>query len=612
MTRRASALAAALSVVAAVVVAGTPRAGAATCATSAPPSGAFSATVCIGGVSPGDRVSGDTTVTVTVSVTPASAVKHVKLFIGAEYVATDLASPWSVVIPTQRWADGSHTIKAEAVVKNGTGWWTSAKTSLAVEFSNPQSASTVPFAAYEPRGLPGGTFTIAAVGDGAAGRGASTAVVSRIDGWNPDVFLYLGDVYARGTFTEFRNWYGDGSTWFSRFDAITNPVLGNHEYAADPSAVGYRDYWGDPPHRYAYDVGAWHLIALDSTAEFGQVAPGTAQYDWLIGNLHDAPACTLVYFHHPVYSAGAAPVSRLTPLWRLLADEGVDVVLSGHEHRYERWKPMDADGELDAAGPTEYVVGTGGMSLYRMSSVPSRIAAWSDAKYGALRLALSPGSVASTFVTSGGAVLDTATRSCSPPVDHDPPSAPVLDASATSPDTVELSWSASTDDIGVVSYTVLRDGAAIASLGPEATTYTDDGRQPETDYDYVVKARDAAGHTTASNVASATTPPVPDTTPPEAPPNLTALALDATTVVLDWDDAVDDRAVVDYVVRRDGEWLGVVVETAYTDTTATPGSTYTYTVRARDAVPNVSDPSSVEVSTPDAVPPSLIAARFAR
>jgi len=606
-------LAVAFCVVTAVLVAGTPRAGAATCATSSPPSGAISATVCIGGILPGATMTGDATVTVSVSVTPASTVKLVKLFIGSEYVATDLASPWSVAIPTDRWADGQRRIKAEAVVKNGTGWWTSAKTSLAVVFSNPSGASTAsPFAAYEPRGVPGGTFTVVAVGDGAAGRGASTAVVSRVEGWNPDVFLYLGDVYARGTFTEFRNWYGDGSAWFSRFRSITNPVPGNHEYAAEPSALGYRDYWGDPPHGYAYDVGDWHLIALDSTAEFGQAAPGTAQYDWLVRDLHDAPACTLVYFHHPVYSAGAAPVSRLTPLWHLLADEGVDVVLSGHEHRYERWKPMDAGGVVDPAGPTEYVVGTGGMSLYRIPGVPSRIAAWSDAKYGALRLALSPGSVASTFVTSGGAVLDTSTRSCSPRVDHDPPSAPVLEASATSPDTVGLSWSPSTDDIGVASYVVLRDGIAIASLDPEALTYTDDGLQPETRYDYVVKARDAAGHVTASNEASATTPPVPDTTPPEAPPNLTALALDANTVALDWDDAVDNRAVVDYVVRRDGVWLATVVDSAFTDATAMPASTYTYTVCARDAVPNVSDPSSVEISTPDGVLPALIAARFAR
>lgn len=601
-----------LSVIATALVAGMPRAGALTCATSAPASGAFSATVCIGGLAQGASVSGDATVTVTVSVTPASTVKTVKLFIGPEYVASDLASPWSVVIPTERWADGPPSIKAEAVVRNGTRWWTSAKTSLAVVFSNPSAVSTVaPFVAHEPHGVPGGTFTVAAVGDGAAGRGASTAVVNRIAAWNPDVFLYLGDVYASGTFTEFWNWYGDGSTWYSRFRSITNPAPGNHEYAADASAAGYRDYWGDPPHRDAYDVGAWHLIALDSTAEFAQVAPGTTQYDWLVRDLHDAPACTLVYFHHPVYSAGAAPVARLTPLWELLADEGVDVVLTGHEHRYERWKPMDASGEVDAIGPTEYVVGTGGMSLYEIPGVPSRIAAWSDARFGAVRLALSPGTVASRFVTSGGAVLDTSTRSCSPRVDHDPPSAPVLDALATSPDTVGLSWTPSTDDIGVASYVVLRDGVAIASLGPEAIAYTDDGLEPDTRYDYIVKAQDAAGHATVSNTASATTLQEPDTMAPGAPPNLTALALDANTVALDWDDATDDRGVVDYTIRGDGVLLDIVTDTAFTDTTAMPGSTYTYTVRARDAVPNVSDPSSVEISTPEAVPAAFIAARSA-
>ena len=68
---------------------------------------------------------------------------------------------------------------------------------------------------------------------------------------------------------------------------------------------------------------------------------------------------------------------------------------------------------------------------------------------------------------------------------------------------------------------------------------------------------------------------------------------------------------MDYTIKRDGVWLDIVVETAFTDTTAMPGSTYTYAVRARDAAPNVSDPSSVEISTPESVPAAFIAARFA-
>lgn len=613
MTRRASVLAVVLCVAAAGLGVGIPRADAATCATSSPASGAFSATVCIGGVLPGATVSGETAVTVTVSVTPARTVKTVRLFIGPEYVATDLASPWSVVIPTERWTDGSHTIQAQAVVKNGTRWWSSAKTSVAAVFSNPSATQEAsPFSAYEPPGAPSDTFTVAAVGDGAAGRGASTTVVNRIAAWDPDVFLYLGDVYARGTFTEFRNWYGDGSTWYSRFRAITDPVPGNHEYVADPTAAGYRDYWGSPPHHYAYDVGAWHLIALDSTEEYAQVVPGSAQYAWLAQDLHDAPACTLVYFHHPVYSAGAAPAPRLASLWDLLAREGVDLVLSGHEHRYERWKPLDANGTPAATGPIQYVVGSGGMSLYKMTTTPVRIDAWNDSKFGALRLWLSPGTAQTTFMTAGGAVLDTATRPCSPPVDHDPPTAPVLDGSATSSSSVELSWTAASDDIGVTSYVIRRDGSVLSTLPADTLEFTDEGLASDSNYDYTVTARDASGRATTSNTVSVITPPVPDTTPPGAPPNLTALALDATTVSLDWDDATDDRVVVDYTVRRDGLLLDIVTDTAFTDTTAMPGSTYTYAVRARDAVPNVSDPSSVEISTPEAVPAVVIAARFAR
>ncbi|MEP6757585.1 MAG: metallophosphoesterase [Actinomycetota bacterium] len=607
MTRRASLASVALSMIAAASVAGAPRAGAVTCATSAPPSAAFTATVCIDGVAPGDTLSGETTVLVTVSVTPVHTVRTVQLFLGSEYLASDLAYPWSVVIPTDRWADGSHTLSARAIIKNGPKWWMSAKTPVSAVFQNAAGGSSAaPFSAYEPPGSPGDTFTVAAVGDGAAGRGVSKTVVNRIAAWSPDVFLYLGDVYERGTFTEFRNWYGGGSTWYSRFRSITDPVPGNHEYTDDPSATGYRDYWGDPPHRYSFDVGAWHLIALDSTEEFAQVARGTAQFDWLVNDLHDAPACTLVYFHHPVYSAGAAPDARLAPMWRLLANEGVDVVLSGHQHRYERWKPMDADGVVDASGPTQYVVGTGGMSLYKMSATPPRMDAWSDTKFGALRLRLSPGTAQTTFMTAGGTVLDTATRACSLPVDHDPPSAPVLDAVATSSTSVDLSWTASSDDIGVTSYVVVRDGVAIATLPASTSGFTDDGLAANTGYDYTVRARDASGHATASNAVTVTTSQAPDTTPPDAPPNLTALAPDANTVSLDWDDATDDRGVEDYTVKRDGVLLAIVTDTAYTDTTAAPASTYSYSVRARDAASNVSDPAGVEIVTPAA----FIAARF--
>ena len=79
----------------------------------------------------------------------------------------------------------------------------------------------------------GGIAHCASPGDGAGGEQAATDVTDMMASWNPDLFTYLGDVYEDGTITEFKNWYGDSTSWFGRFAGITAPVVGNHEYNKD-------------------------------------------------------------------------------------------------------------------------------------------------------------------------------------------------------------------------------------------------------------------------------------------------------------------------------------------------------------------------------------------
>ena len=164
--------------------------------------------------------------------------------------------------------------------------------------------------------------------------------------------LYLGDVYDKGTPTEFYNWYGTGDEYFAQFRDITNPTIGNHEYEnGDPT--GYFDYWGDnTPRYYSFNAAGWHFVTIDSDGEFNETQPGTPQYNWLVQDLtHNTSACTIVYFHEPLFTIGSeGAAAHLVNLWPLLVQHGVDVVLTGHDHNYQRWYPLDATGHVDDNG----------------------------------------------------------------------------------------------------------------------------------------------------------------------------------------------------------------------------------------------------------------------
>lgn len=170
--------------------------------------------------------------------------------------------------------------------------------------------------------------------------------------------LLLGDiVYQRATPAEFRHCYDP--TW-GRFKERTLPAPGNHEYYT-PGAAGYFDYFGKAAGRgyYRVQLGSWQVFSLNSNLQ-GQAQQ--AQLDWLARELaaHPAP-CTLAYWHHPLYSSGwHGSFPNMQAAWQLLQDAGAEMVLSGHDHTYERFAPQDAYGRHDARGLRQFVVGTGG------------------------------------------------------------------------------------------------------------------------------------------------------------------------------------------------------------------------------------------------------------
>jgi len=192
------------------------------------------------------------------------------------------------------------------------------------------------------------------------------------------------------------------------------------------------------------------------------------------------------------------------------------------------------------------------------------------------------------------------------PPDSEPPSAPTnLAGSAIGPGQVNLSWTASTDNIGVTGYVIDRTGGAgpvTINTPTSAVTYSDTSVQPSTVYAYVVKARDQAGNISgASNSINVTTPA--DTTPPSQPTNLAGVAVSPTRIDLSWSPSTDNVAVATYQVLRNGGVLAnAVAGTTYSDTSAQPGNSYSYAVKARDTSGNLGPASTtINVATPIAV-----------
>ncbi|MEK6191330.1 MAG: metallophosphoesterase [Chloroflexota bacterium] len=235
-----------------------------------------------------------------------------------------------------------------------------------------------------------------AAGDiGACDSAGDEATASLLDGLEGTVFA-LGDLaYESGTAEQFAACYDP--SW-GRHRSRTWPVPGNHEYET-AGAAPYFAYFGaaaGAPGQgwYSFDLGAWHLIALNSNCdEVGGCDLDSPQADWLRSDLATSTStCTLAYWHHPRWSSGSEHGAdpRTDGLWRILAMAGAELVLTGHDHVYERFVPIDADGAAATDGMVEFVVGTGGRSLYGFNKVLPTSATHDNATYGVLQLTLHP------------------------------------------------------------------------------------------------------------------------------------------------------------------------------------------------------------------------------
>ena len=236
----------------------------------------------------------------------------------------------------------------------------------------------------------------------------------------------LGDnAYRGGTRQNFADCYDP--TWGTE-KARTRPAVGNHEYNV-PGARGYFAYFGaaagDPrAGYYSYDLGAWHIIVLNSNCdEVGGCEASSPQGRWLRADLAAHPAvCTLAYWHHPLFSSGQehGGDSRVRPFWQALYNAGADVVLSSHEHNYERFAPQDANGVPEAKrGIRAFVVGTGGAGHYPFGKPLPTSEARNANTYGVLALTLRPHGYEWEFVAAdsrqgadGNAFTDSGRTAC--------------------------------------------------------------------------------------------------------------------------------------------------------------------------------------------------------
>lgn len=245
-------------------------------------------------------------------------------------------------------------------------------------------------------------------GNGTATRCHMGATADLMVGAGLAAVLPLGDEqYKSGTLAEFRGSYD--ASW-GRLNGIARPVAGNHEYVT-AGAAGYYSYFGsasgDPGKGYySYDVGSWHLVALNSNcSKVGGCGAGSPQESWLRADLAAHPAaCTLAYWHAPRFSsAQASNVAATAALWRALYAARAEVVLNGHKHVYERFAPQTPAGAANSSrGIREFVVGTGGEELDDFTSVKPNSEARSRT-FGVLQLTLRQGGYSWQFVPEAGA-----------------------------------------------------------------------------------------------------------------------------------------------------------------------------------------------------------------
>jgi Concanavalin A-like lectin/glucanases superfamily/Bacterial Ig-like domain len=380
------------------------------------------------------------------------------------------------VLASQALQQGTYTARAEQSDSAGNGGQSSANTFTIT----PSSSATV---------LAAGDISSPSCSSD-AGAWTTAALLDQ----NPNsTVIPLGDTaYDHGQPSDFACY---DRTW-GRAKARTKPMIGDHEYDVVPGGtapgVGFMQYFQgqlapygpaavDPSKGYySYDLGAWHVVTLNSSCYF-QVAPNCdteAQEQWFENDLNAHPRdCTLVTWHATRWSSGSihGDYYPTQQFWETAYDHGVELVLSGNDHEYERFARQDAAGNADPQyGVRQFVVGTGGYSHYDFGTIQPNSQVRNSDTYGVLKLTLRQSDFDWQFLPEAGhSFTDSGSDQCHTAPPPPAPGSPVVrsssSASANHPSaSISIAKPAGTAQGDLLLAIISHQSGAAASMTPPA------------------------------------------------------------------------------------------------------------------------------------------------
>jgi hypothetical protein len=361
-------------------------------------------------------------------------------------------------------------------------------------------------------------------GDIARCNGSGDEATAELLAGIPGTIFTTGDnAYENGSATDFQNCYG--LTWGEKsLKDRTMPVPGNHEYNT-LGAKGYFDYFGAAAGDrskgyYSYDLGDWHMIALNSMCDkVGGCGPSSPMVAWLKQDLDaNDEACTLAYFHHPLFTSHPTYRNNLKmkASWEALYAADADVVLNGHSHNYERFAPQTPNGIADPErGIREFVVGTGGGAFHAFGAIQPNSQVQIVDTFGVLKLTLHPSNYDWEFIRvpaqneTKGVTIDSGSGQCHGGPSNPDPTAPLVQPPeeeiptggtlGTTTIPTKLSWSATDEGGSIVSYELQRstNGGSFTNVSLPSPTSTTKTLQlsPGNTYEFRVRATDNEGNT---------------------------------------------------------------------------------------------------------------------
>jgi len=254
---------------------------------------------------------------------------------------------------------------------------------------------------------------------GNSGANRTAELIERLVDRYPDaaVFTAGDNAQTMGTLDEYTQCFRP--SW-GRFQERIHPSPGNHDWFTD-NGIPYFTYFGDQAGQpglgyYSYDLGDWHIVSLNSNCDTVGCDAESGQAGWLRTDLQEnGQRCTLLYWHHPLWSSGKVEISTAgSAFWRIASEFGVEMVVNGHDHHYERFAPLDREGQVDRnAGTRLFIVGTGGAWLFDVNQPSPATEALDNSTHGVILFLLYPGRYDWMFIpVDAGGFTDTGSGIC--------------------------------------------------------------------------------------------------------------------------------------------------------------------------------------------------------